>query len=142
MQRHGVLLLDEINLRKWIIVSSKDLTYAGPTDFGDDGRKSQDINDQTTHALTIMFQPLADTYTQPIAVFASKNPVKGDELAKLVMKAITYMENCGAKIHGIISDGASTNKRMASLLGVKSTLYYTKTWFTHPNDDKRRVFVF
>ena len=89
-----------------------------------------------------MFQPLADTYTQPIAVFASKNPVKGDELAKLVIKAITYMENCGAKTHGIISDGASTNKRMATLLGVESTLHCTKTWFTHPNDDKRRVFVF
>ena len=84
-----------------------------------------------------MFQPLADTYTQLIAVFASKNPVNGDELVKLVIKAITYMINCGAKIHAIISDGASPNKRKATLLGVKSTLHCTKTWFTHPNDDKR-----
>ncbi|XP_071572941.1 uncharacterized protein [Temnothorax nylanderi] len=142
MQRHGVLLLDEINLRKSIAVCSKNLTYVGLTDFGDDGPQSLDINEQATHGLVIMFQPLADKYTQPIAVFASKNPVKGDELAKLVVKAIAYLEKCGAKIHGVISDGAHTNRKMWSLLDVRGSLHETKTWFTHPLDNERKVFVF
>ncbi|XP_029678707.1 uncharacterized protein LOC115244855 [Formica exsecta] len=65
LQRHGVLLLDEINLRESVAVS-KNLTYLGLTDLGDDGQQSTDINEQATHGLVLMFQPLADVYTQPI----------------------------------------------------------------------------
>ncbi|KAM0733660.1 hypothetical protein ACS0PU_012025 [Formica fusca] len=50
LQRHGVLLLDEINLRKSVAVS-KNLTYVGLTDLGDDGQQSTDINEQATHGL-------------------------------------------------------------------------------------------
>lgn len=142
LQRHGVLLLDEINLRKSVAVCSKNLTYAGLTDFGDDGPKSTDINDQATHGLVLMFQPLADTYTQPIAVFASKIPVNGNELAKLVVTAICYLEKCGAKIHGVVADGATTNAKMWSILDVRGTMQDTKAWFTHPLDDKKQVFAF
>lgn len=142
LQRHGVLMLDEINLRKSVAVCSKNLTYVGLTDLGDDGLRSSDISEQATHGLVLMFQSLADTYTQPIAVFASKNPVKGEELAKLVVKGIIYLERCGAVIHGVIADGAATNAKMWSLLDVRGTMQDTKTWFTHPSDDERKVFVF
>ncbi|XP_024868762.1 uncharacterized protein LOC112452670, partial [Temnothorax curvispinosus] len=142
LQRHGVLLLDEINLRKSVAVCSKNLTYVGLTDLGDNGLRSSDISEQATHGLVVMFQSLADTYTQPIAVFASKNPVKGEELAKLIVKGIIYLEKCGATIHGVIADGAATNQKMWSLLDVRSTMQNTKTWFTHPSDDERKVFVF
>ncbi|XP_071577870.1 uncharacterized protein [Temnothorax nylanderi] len=142
MQRHGILLLDEINLRKSVAVCSKNLTYTGLTDFGDDGPKSTDINDQATHGLVMMFQPLADTYTQTIGVYASKNPVKGEELAKLVVKGIIYLEECGATIHGVVADGAATNAKMWKILDVRGSMENTKTWFTHPLDDKRKVFVF
>lgn len=142
LQRHGVLLLDEINLRKSVAVCSKNLTYVGLTDLGNDGSQSSDIQDQATHGLVLMFQSLAHSYTQPIAVFASKNPVKGDELAKLVLKGISYLEGSGAKIHGVIADGAATNGKMWSLLGISGSTKNTKTWFTHPLDDERKVFVF
>lgn len=130
-QRHGVLMLDEINLRKSVAVCFKNLTYVGLTDFGDDGPQSNNIEDQATHGLVLMFQPLADSYTQPIAVFASKNPVKSDELAKIV----------GARIHGV-ADGAATNVKMWSILGISGSMEDTKTWFMHPVDDDRKVFVF
>lgn len=142
LQRQGVLLVDEINLRKSVTVCSKNLTYSGLTDFGDDGPKSSEITEQADHGLVIMFQPLADSYTQPVAVFASKNSVKGEELAKIVVKATMYLEESGAKIHGIIADGASTNRKMWSVLGVTSAMDGLKTWFTHPLDDERKVFVF
>lgn len=142
LQRHGVLLLDEINLRKSVAVCSRNLTYVGLTDFGNDGQQSTDINEQATHGLVLMFQPLADVYTQPIAVFASKNSIKGKKLAKIVIKAISYLEQCGAIIHGVIADGATTNAKMWSLLGIKGTIENTKTWFTHPLNDERKIFVF
>lgn len=142
MQRYGVVLLDEINLRKSVAVCSKNLTYVGLTDFSDDGPQSSNIEEQATHGLVIMFQPLSDKYTQPIAVFASKNSVQGDELTKLVVEAIAFLENSGVKIHGVIADGAKTNQKMWSLLDVRGTISDTKTWFTHPLDTERKVFVF
>lgn len=142
LQRHGIVCLDEINLRKSISVCSKDLTYAGLTDFGDGDNSATNIREQATHGLVMMFQPLADVYTQPIAVFASKNPVNGEELAKLAIKAIIYLEQAGASIHGIVCDGAATNTKMRTMLGVTTSINETKPWFNHPLDDDRRIYVF
>ncbi|XP_024893893.1 uncharacterized protein LOC112468779 isoform X2 [Temnothorax curvispinosus] len=141
LQRHGVLLLDEINLRKSVAVCSKNLTYVGLTDFGNDGPQSTNLKIKQ-HMVSFSCFSLLLIHTQPNAVFASKNPVKSDELAKLVIKAIVYLERTGAKIHGVIADGASTNAKMWSLLGVSGSMEDTKTWFTHPVDDDRKVFVF
>ena len=55
MQRHGMIVMDEINLRKSISVSSKDLTYKGLVDFGDVGPKTSSIDEQATHGLVLMF---------------------------------------------------------------------------------------
>lgn len=144
LQRNGLLVIDDINLRKSVAVSSKDLTYTGLTDGfdHDESDSSTDINDQATHGLVFLFQPLADKFTQPVAVFASKNPVKGDELAKLVVKAIMLLEKAGARIHGLIGDGAQTNTKMGTLLGINRSIENTKYWFTHPSDTERRVFAF
>lgn len=89
-----------------------------------------------------MFQLLADNYTQPIAVFASRGPVKGVELAKLVIQAIFFLENAGVLVHGIISDGAETNQKMWSELGVCGKMDNLKNWFTHPVNNERKVFAF
>lgn len=110
MRRHRVLVLDEMNLRKAITVHVKDLTYAGLTNFEDDGPEYRDINDQPTHELVSIFQPLADLYLL-FAVFTSKNSVTGAELEKISIKTITYMVNYGTRINGIIADSASTNKK-------------------------------
>jgi len=140
-QRHGVLLLDEINLRKSVTVSAKNLTYVGLTNMGNE-QQSTDLKEMATHGFVLMFQSLADTFTQPVAVFASKNPVKGEELAKLVVKGIVYLESIGAKLHGVIADGAKTNTKKWSLLDIKIDNNNMKTWFTHPLDDERKVFAF
>ena len=82
-ERHGILVIDEINVRKSITVSSSTLTYNGLTDYGDDGPQSTDINDQASHGLVFMFQSLTKKDdSQPIAVFASKNSVTGEDLSK------------------------------------------------------------
>jgi len=43
------------------------------------------INEKATSCLVFMFQPLAATYSQPVAVFASRGPVVGTELANVEM---------------------------------------------------------
>jgi uracil DNA glycosylase len=72
-QKQGILVLDEVFLRESISVNSQ--TYIGLEDFGDklENKSSQKAN----HALVFMWQSLADNVVQPIAVFASKESVKG-----------------------------------------------------------------
>ncbi|XP_033211785.1 uncharacterized protein LOC117169483 isoform X2 [Belonocnema kinseyi] len=142
-KRHGIICADEINLRRAIAVSSQNLTYQGITDYGD-SRKETDISadNLATHGLVIMYQSLTENYSQPIATFALKNPVAGEELAKIMLKAICLLQKVGALIHGIIGDGASTNRKMQKTLGVQAKLEFTKSWFTHPLDNERQVFFF
>lgn len=117
MQKYGIILVDEISVREALTVCSKSLTYKNLVDFGDD-YKASDTNEKATSCLVFMFQPLAATYSQPVAVFASREPVVGTELAKLMLKCIILLEQAGAIIHGFVSDGAQTNRKMWSELGI------------------------
>jgi len=89
-----------------------------------------------------MFQPLAATYSKPVAVFASRGPVVGTELAKLLLKCIILLEQAGAIIHGFVSDGAQTNRKMWSELGISGQVNSFKNWFQHPLHKDRKIYAF
>ncbi|XP_029343250.1 uncharacterized protein LOC107885004 [Acyrthosiphon pisum] len=73
-QRHGVLLFDEIQLRKGLYVNTRDLSYSGLEDMGGEADVSENKAD---HGLVLFYQGLADNFSRPIAVFTSSNSVKG-----------------------------------------------------------------
>lgn len=68
-----MLVYDEIFLRESFNVSSQTLTYCGLEDFGGEV-DSCGLN--ANHALVFMYQSLAINFTQSIAVFTSRGPVK------------------------------------------------------------------
>lgn len=76
-QRTDVLLLDEIFLRTSINVKTRTLTYSGLEDFGGEIENKVNSSELADHGLVFMWKSLGDDVTQPIAVFASKGPVKG-----------------------------------------------------------------
>ena len=139
MEKHGILLLDEISLRESISVCSSTRTYQGLADFGD--RVASHVDEKATHGLVLMYKAIAAKYTQPIAVFASKGPAQGTELAKIVIEAIMLLANVGAMVHGIISDGATTNRTMWSDLGISGVKDKCQPFFTHPCEESRKIFV-
>lgn len=134
--------MNEISLRESISVVSSDLTYKGLVDFGEDQKKAESVNEKANIDLVFMFQPFADNYIQPIAVFASRGPVKRVELAKLITKALILLENIGAVVHGIVSDAVETNRKMWSEFGVCGKLDNFKNCFTFPVIPERNIFVF
>ena len=138
-QLHGVLLLDEMSTRKNLLLDQKTMTFKGVTDLGDDAPKNVET-EMADHALVLIFQPLYENYSQPISVFASNGPVHGEELAKIVVQAIVLLENAGAKIHGVISDGGSPNRKMWNTMGCSGKINEFKNFFIHPLDDQRKVF--
>lgn len=97
-QRHGVLLLDEVQLRKGVYVNTRNLTYTGLEDMG--GEVVSSDNKKADHGLVLMFQSLAEKFSQPIAVFASSGVVSGDLLLftkylyKLMILLFYFFRNC------------------------------------------------
>jgi hypothetical protein len=85
-----------------------------------------------------MFQPFVGPWTQTIGCYLSKNNVNGDILAKMCLEAIARLENSGFKVDGIVSDGASWNRKMWSEMGID----LEKGTCEHPMDDKRQLHFF
>lgn len=142
-ERHGILLIDEMATRESVNVKSKTLTFSGLVDFGNDNSKGETFNDKANHGLVFMYQPLnALNAAQPISVFASRGPTEGTVLAELIVQAIVLLEKCGAKIHGIVTDGAAPNRKFWGVIGVSGKKEELKSWFAHPVDSSRKIFIF
>ncbi|KAH9376841.1 hypothetical protein HPB48_009749 [Haemaphysalis longicornis] len=134
-----MLLFDEIQVRERKCVESRTLTYIGLVDNGNgNGETSALVN----HALVFVFCPLGENYAQPVGVFASRGATKGTVLSQLVLQAIVMLEEAGAIVDGIVCDGASTNRKMWTCLGVSGKLGATKHFFEHPMSEDRKVYVF
>lgn len=143
-QRHGILVFDEMAVRKSLKVNVKTMELHGVVDFGGDCEEmdEKDEIEIADHALVFMFCPLSDKYAQPVAVYASKGATKGKVLACLITKVITELENAGAIVDGIICDGASTNRRMWKEFDISGEYKKCKNKCVHPCNDKRFLFFF
>lgn len=141
VQKHRVPLFDEIHLQEALHVITSSLTYQGLIDYGDQ-KKAKIVNETAKTALVGMFQPLADTYMQPFCVFASSTAVHGTDLDKIVMTFVINLEAAGAIVHGIITDGAETNRNMWKEFGISGKLCNTVNSCEHPADENRRLFFF
>lgn len=142
LELHGLILFDEMSTRKNLLLDQKTMMFKGIEDFGNSVPKN-DKAIMADHGLVIMFQPLYDTYSQPIAVFASKGPTTGDVLAKLIVTAIVLLEKAGAKIHGVVSDGGKPNRKAWTEMGCSGKFDDSfKNYFPHPVVEKRKVYFF
>lgn len=88
-QRKGILLLDEMFLRESISVNSRTLTYTGLEDCGDEIESKQESNLKANHGLVFMWQSLGENVAQPVAVFASHGPVKGNNIILFLLNKNT-----------------------------------------------------
>ncbi|KAH7964173.1 hypothetical protein HPB51_027589 [Rhipicephalus microplus] len=137
-QRRGILILDEIQVRKEMAVNSQTMTYTGLVDQGEKNNQSKELAD---HGLVFAFAPFGETYLQPVAVFASKGPTKGTLLSQLLIQCIVHLEKAGLFVDGVVCDGASTNRAMWKQLGITGALGHVRNSFEHPMDSSRNVYV-
>ena len=141
LQRHGLLLLDEIVARKNIALDEKNMIHKALQDFGTNETEAG-ITDKADHGLVLMFQPLYDNYSQPIAVFTSKGLTPGIFLAKLIVQAVVLLEKAGAIMHDVVFDDANTNRKFLTEFGMTGKKGKARNWFMHPTDEKRKLFAF
>jgi len=79
----GLLVLDEIQVRKSVAVNAKTLTFDGLVNEN----HPTDVKNMADHALVFMFTSLADNFQQPIAIFGCVGATKGRVLAQLTLQA-------------------------------------------------------
>jgi len=77
LEKHGILVFDEIFLRESVEVNTNSLTYSGLVDFGGDNIDTQHSGEKADRGLVFLFQSLGCSFSQPIGVFVSKGNVKG-----------------------------------------------------------------
>lgn len=58
-----------------------------------------------------------------------------------MLKAITLLESSGCFIDGIICDGAATNRKMWTELGISGKLVEVQNYFIHPTQENKKVYV-
>lgn len=136
-ERDGIIMLDEMKTRKGLLLDQNTMKYKGLSDFGFEESPQDITQDMANYGLVIAFRPLNDNYTQPIAVFASNGPVTGDVLTKLLIEAICFLERSGARVHELVTDAASTNRRIWTELGCSGKISSLKCSIEHPIDEKR-----
>jgi len=62
-------------------------------------------------------------------------------ISQLVLKAITLLENIGLYVHGIVCNGATTNRRMRVELGINGSKTNLKNYFEHPIHSERKIYA-
>ena len=142
-EKHGVLIFDEVSVRKGLKTDVRSMRYQGVVNFGDTDSSTEcstEKDDLADHVLVFGFSSIMEDYFQPVGCFAVKGATNGVTLSKLVLQAIILLEQVGAKITGIICDGAKPNRRMWKELGVCGKLGSMRNYFQNPYDDERKVF--
>ena len=77
-----------------VLLNSRTLTYSGFEDFGDEIKEDCKEVDKVDSRLVLMWQSLEENFTQPIAMFAQKGPVKGDvQLFEFCSLKLTELDN-------------------------------------------------
>ena len=94
LQRHGLLIFDEIHLREGMRFSSRVLEFEGLVDFGEFTPSSQRKQLADT-ALVFMYRPVLDGWVQTVGMFLSKGPTPASILTKLLLKLIIALESHG-----------------------------------------------
>lgn len=140
-QKYGVFIFDEMSVRKSFKTNPKNLRYQGVLDFGNDDIASTNNEALADHALVFGFSSLCENYSQPIGCCTAKGATNGVTLAKLIVQAILLLEHAGAKVTGIICDGAKPNRRMWKEFGITGELGAVKHFFNNPHNENRKIFV-
>jgi len=136
--KNGLLVLDEIQVRKSVAVNAKTLIFDGLVNEN----HPTDVKNMADQALVFMFTSFADNFQQPIAIFGCVGATKGRVLAQLTLQAIIYLEEVGARVHGIICDSAATNRKMWNKFGISGKIQKTSYFFENPIDQNRNIYIF
>ncbi|KAH7977876.1 hypothetical protein HPB49_003828 [Dermacentor silvarum] len=114
---HGGIVFDEMKLSEHLDVKSNGELegFVDLAQFTSESQKEQ-LSD---HGMVVLFQPFQGKWTQVLGVFASQSNVKSDTLGKIIVEATILCEKAGLLVDYVTCDGASWNRSMWKLFGIR-----------------------
>ena len=85
-------------------------------DFGD-LNTCKDNFTEGDHAQIFLFQSHMSGWVKTIGCFCAAGTTPTAILSKLILEAVIFLENCGAEVDGLVSDGAATNRAALASFG-------------------------
>lgn len=100
---YGSIIIDEIKLRETTEFNRTSYNFYVFVNYGDISSMNSDM--LADHALVVMFNPMFEPWVQPVASYATKGAAPGWILAKIVLSTVSQLNQYGAKVLTVISDG-------------------------------------
>ncbi|KAK6475665.1 DNA transposase THAP9 [Huso huso] len=130
------LLINEMSLCKEIEWDG--MKYRGFVDIGTG--IDNESTPVATKALVFMVVSLTSSWKVPCGYFLIRG-LSGEERANLVADCLRKLHDVGVTVVSLSCDGPSCHFDMAAKLGAELELPDPATWFPHPSDVSKKVFL-
>ena len=123
-QRNVTLVCDEMKLKSGLAYSSSTGHLLGFVDVRDinnefrvfERRIKEDTAELARHAFMIMVRGIFSSVQQAVAFFPTI-ALRSGEIYDCVMKTVLKVETAGLRVHAVVSDGASCNRKFYKMAG-------------------------
>ncbi|KAL3202244.1 hypothetical protein MRX96_042620 [Rhipicephalus microplus] len=137
-ERRGVLMFDEMGVRKSVHIRESDMALLGKVNFAEHTRPS-DCEKDGDHVLVFLFRPFLGGWSQTVGTFCSSGAAPGSIVAKLLLQCIVHLSNAGTIVDAVTCDNSTPNRSALRSLGINSDQKQLQTSFQHPCDPSRTV---
>ncbi|KAL1469413.1 hypothetical protein MTO96_041061 [Rhipicephalus appendiculatus] len=131
-ERRGVLMFDEMSVRKSVHIRESDMSLLGKVDFSEHTRPA-DREKDGDHVLVFLFRPFLGGWSQTVGSFCACGAAPGSIVAKLLLQCIVHLTNAGVVVDAITCDNSTTNQSALKSLGISGDINSTKNKFPHPS---------
>lgn len=149
----GCLMYDELGLGEELKFDKQTYQFDGIVrgyNFDDEDDDWEEQDDQleakdddiklADHALVFIFRSYLLNFVQPIAVYPAKTAVPGKVLFRLFMRILIALEERGARVVTVVSDGAQTNATVWRLCNISGSIDGNNV-MNHPKVDEPIFFM-
>lgn len=112
----GVLMFDEMSVRKSLHVRESDMALLGKVNFAEHTRPGDNEKD-ADHVLVFLFRPFLGGWSQTVGTFCASSAAPGSVVAKLLLQCIVHLENSGAVVQAVTCDNSTSNRSALRSLG-------------------------
>ncbi|KAL3261417.1 hypothetical protein MRX96_000026 [Rhipicephalus microplus] len=137
-ERRGVLMFDEMSVRKSVHIRESDMALLGKVNFAEHTRPS-DCEKDGDHVLVFLFRPFLGGWSQTVGTFCSSGAAPGSIVAKLLLQCIVHLSYAGAIVDAVTCDNSTPNRSALRSLWINSDQKQLQTSFQHSCDPSRTV---
>ncbi|XP_038062325.1 uncharacterized protein LOC119732793 [Patiria miniata] len=147
-ERNVSLLFDEMKVKAGLAFSVRSGKIMGFTDLGSVAneiaafeRRCRGDEEPTiaTHVMVLMVRGIFSSLRAPVAYFPTTG-ITGDQLYPCMWEAVLWLETAGLQVRGLVSDGASPNRKFYRLHGESSETSVPTYCTPNPFDPNRKIF--